>query len=149
MATIRELRRAADMTQAELAAEIGRSQKDVSRWEKGQVKPGVDALRALAKVFGVPMESISTPRLLTTREVLTSEGYDSTTPAERRAIVKGEQVKEYSKWGRYPTTYQRLAERLPSEWWAIYSAEHLADIIDLLERAYSDGISAGKAKQED
>lgn len=149
MATIRELRRAADMTQAELAAEIGRSQKDVSRWEKGQVKPGVDALRALAKVFGVPMESISTPRLLTTREVLTSEGYDSTTPAERRAIVKGEQVKEYSKWGRYPTTYQRLAERLPSEWWAIYSAEHLADIIDLLERAYSDGVTFGRANKEE
>lgn len=149
MANLKDLRRAADMTQAELAERIGRTQKDISRWEKGQVKPGVDALRALAQVFGVPMESITTPRLLSTRDVLTQEGYDATTPAERRAMVKAEQVREYSKLGRYQTTYERLAERIPSEWWAIYSAEHLADIIDLLERAYSDGVTAGKTKREE
>lgn len=148
MATIKDLRRAADMTQAELAEQLGCTQKDVSRWERGQVKPGVDTLRALSKVFGVTMDSITTPRLLTVKQVLSQEGYDSTTPAERRAILKGEQVKEYSKWGRYPATYQRLAERIPSEWWALYSAEHIADMIDLLEKAYSDGVAYGRGHGE-
>ncbi len=149
MATLKDLRRAADMTQAELAAQLGCTQKDVSRWERGQVKPGVDTLRALSQVFGVPMDSITTPRILTAKQVLTKEGYDSTTPAERRAILKGEQVKEYSKWGHYPTTYQRLAARIPSEWWALYSAEHLADMIDLLERAHSDGIRYGRSHPDE
>lgn len=148
MATLKDLRRAADMTQAELAERLGCTQKDVSRWERGQIKPGVDTLRSLAQVFGVPMDSITTPRLLTTKQVLAKEGYEITTPAERRAIVKAEQVKEYSKWGRYPTTYRRLAERIPSEWWALYSAEHIADMIDLLERAYSDGVAYGRANPE-
>lgn len=149
MVTIRDLRRAADMTQTELAEKIGCTQKDVSRWERGQVKPSAETLRALSKVFGVSMDSITTPRKLKMKQVLTKSAYTCLDASHRRSIVKYEQVREYSKWGDHGDTFSKLTGRIPAEWWALYSAEHLADIIDLLERSYSDGVTYGRGHAED
>jgi DNA-binding XRE family transcriptional regulator len=39
------------MTQTELAKATGVSQKDVSRWENGEIKPGVESLKKLASAL--------------------------------------------------------------------------------------------------
>jgi transcriptional regulator with XRE-family HTH domain len=56
--TIRELRRAANLTQAELAERIGVSKMSISHWETGRNEPSARQLRALATSFKVAMESI-------------------------------------------------------------------------------------------
>ena len=44
---IRTLRRKADLTQEELAAQIGVSCQSVSRWEQGTTYPDMELLRCL------------------------------------------------------------------------------------------------------
>ncbi len=58
MKTIRELRRAAGMTQLELAVRVGVTPVTVYNWERGRYEPKASQLRALAHVFGVSMDPI-------------------------------------------------------------------------------------------
>ena len=55
---LRAARRAAGMTQAQLAAAIGCSQKDVSRWEAGQIEPGVLTVKKMAQALGCSMDDL-------------------------------------------------------------------------------------------
>lgn len=73
------------------------------------------------------------------RETLTREAYEVLTAAERRHTMKVEQAKECSGWRKYPTTCGRLVSRIPEEWWEQYSAEHIGEVMALLEIAYRDG----------
>ena len=52
------LRRGRGMTQAQLAKQLGVSDKAVSKWENGRAKPTVNTLRRLAALFQVPMEDL-------------------------------------------------------------------------------------------
>jgi len=49
-------RLAAKMSQAALARAIGTSQSRVSKWERGEETPRVDALRRIAKATGRQLE---------------------------------------------------------------------------------------------
>ena len=51
-------RLASGMTQGQLAEQIGCSQKDVSRWERGARTPRVETLAKIADVFGCQMEDL-------------------------------------------------------------------------------------------
>lgn len=51
-------RMAADMTQGQMAAALGCSQKDVSRWERGVHSPRVDVLIKMADVLGCPIDAL-------------------------------------------------------------------------------------------
>ncbi len=56
--SIAKLRKAAGMTQSELAAKLDVSSKAVSKWENGQGYPDITTLPALATVFGVTIDYI-------------------------------------------------------------------------------------------
>ena len=47
------------MTQRELAAAIGASHMSVYHWEAGRNEPSARQLKALARIFAVPMEAIA------------------------------------------------------------------------------------------
>ncbi len=51
-------RKAARLSQEELAARVGVSRQAVSKWELGDATPEVDKLLALAKVFGVTTDEL-------------------------------------------------------------------------------------------
>lgn len=143
MPTIKDLRRARDMTQQELAQILDCTQKDISRWERGEIKPSADTLRKIAEAFDLSMDEVTpSPRKLKLRDVLTPEGAKETTPAERRLMLKQLQVREYSQWGRFRDTFSRLCEYIPTEWYLLYSAEHIAEVIDLIAKSYGDGKKA-------
>ena len=55
---ILELRSKAGLSQAELAAEIGVTNKAVSKWEVGKAKPGLDKIRKLAAVVQISVEEL-------------------------------------------------------------------------------------------
>lgn len=78
------------------------------------------------------------------RDTLTKEAYEALTAEERRHILKVEQAKECSGWRRYPTTCSKLVDRIPSEWWSTYSAQHIGEIMALLKSAHDDGITYGR-----
>lgn len=58
MQTIRELREAAGLTQAQLAARLGLAPATIYAWEARKNEPRASQLRALAKLFGVSMDDI-------------------------------------------------------------------------------------------
>lgn len=51
-----ELRRAASMTQIELAQKLNYSDKAVSKWERGESVPDVAVLKQIADLFGVSVD---------------------------------------------------------------------------------------------
>jgi transcriptional regulator with XRE-family HTH domain len=53
---IRDLRKAAGMTQAEFATKACVSRDKVTRWETGRKAPGVEALVMVARVLGTSMD---------------------------------------------------------------------------------------------
>lgn len=52
------LRKAANMTQTELAEKLNVSRQAVSRWEMGTAKPEVDTLIAMSDLFGVTLDDL-------------------------------------------------------------------------------------------
>lgn len=147
--TVKDIRESLGLTQAEFAQKLGTTQIGVSRWETGNVSPGIDYLRKIAELGGCAIEDITpTVRQLKMREVLTREAYEALTAQERRDLLKIEQAKEYSGWRRYPSTMHALMDRIPSDWWDKYNAQHLGEIMALLKASYDDGVTHGRAGED-
>lgn len=53
-----ELRKKADLSQTELAWQLGVTNKAVSKWENGKAKPGTETIRKLAGLFGVSVDTL-------------------------------------------------------------------------------------------
>ena len=53
--TIRQLREAGKLTQADLAARIGVSSKTISKWETGKGLPDISLLQPLAQTLGISL----------------------------------------------------------------------------------------------
>jgi transcriptional regulator with XRE-family HTH domain len=57
--TIRHLRKAAGLTQRQLAEAMGVNHMSIYHWESGRNEPSARQLKTLAEVFVVPMEAIA------------------------------------------------------------------------------------------
>ena len=57
--TIKALREDRNMTQAELAAQIGVSSKTVSKWENNMATPELDKLIGMKKIFDVSLDELA------------------------------------------------------------------------------------------
>ena len=68
-ARLAELRKAAGLSQTELARLVGESQQNIAFWEQSEKPPRSDVLLNLAKVLGVSVE-----KLLTDEEVRPKRG---------------------------------------------------------------------------
>lgn len=55
------LRTRSNITQADLGAMLNYSDKNISKWERGESLPDAFALVRLSKIFGVPVDYILTP----------------------------------------------------------------------------------------
>lgn len=58
---IREARKRAGLTQAELAARAGTTQSGVARWESGRTSPSLDDVRRLIRLCGLDIEVAIVP----------------------------------------------------------------------------------------
>ncbi len=55
---ILEIRSELGLTQQEMADRLSVTRQAVSRWENGETAPGIDTLKLIAEVFGVPVNMI-------------------------------------------------------------------------------------------
>lgn len=55
------LRKGRELTQEQLAEQLGVSRQSVSKWESGQVIPEVEKIVALSKTFNVTLDSLLKP----------------------------------------------------------------------------------------
>ncbi len=56
---IKQLREAAGMTQAELAAKMQLTTPSITKWELGRANPTYDNLIQLAEIFGVSLDEVA------------------------------------------------------------------------------------------
>jgi hypothetical protein len=73
------------------------------------------------------------------KDVLTREAYECLTPSHRRLLVKVAQAREYSKWGKYPTTCEAIMQHLPDDIWERYTSKQIGEIMDIIYDAYVAG----------
>jgi transcriptional regulator with XRE-family HTH domain len=52
---IRNARRRAGVTQSELASRLGKSQSEIGRWERGEVKPSFETLQRVVRACGLEL----------------------------------------------------------------------------------------------
>lgn len=83
-------------------------------------------------------ERTITMKKLKMKDVFTREAYEGLTAEERRHQLKIEQAKECSGLRSYPDTCAAVLDRIPTEWWDKYSAEHIGDVMRLLKESYDD-----------
>ena len=85
------LRKAAGLSQIELASAIGETQQNVAYWEQSEYPPRADVLPRLAKALGVRVEDVI--------------GLDTTSPPRRPGPV-GRAQKAFEKVARLPRRQQ-------------------------------------------
>lgn len=55
---IKAARKAAGVTQAELAEKLGVYQKDISRWEKGEIQPSLNAFAEICRALDTSADTL-------------------------------------------------------------------------------------------
>ena len=59
MLRIREVRRSKEITQIELARQVGVAQASLSEWESGKTKPTLDSFIKLGKALGCSLDYLA------------------------------------------------------------------------------------------
>lgn len=95
------LRRAAEMTQAELAEAVGVPQANIAFWEFSEKPPRSDVLPRLAAVLGVSVEVLLTPSAAPPK------------PARKRG-PKGRLLRAFEAAASLPKRQQQLVEQFVS-----------------------------------
>lgn len=103
------IRRAHHLTQEQLAAKLFVTRQAVSRWERGEVTPGIDMMKLIAAVTGEPL-----PHLLEMPEHYCQSCGMILTPEDCGTDATGATTDHYCKWcydhGKY--TYETTMEAM-------------------------------------
>ena len=85
-----QARKAAGLTQADVAAKLNVSRQAVSRWESGQSKPSTERLLALGELYGVSIDQLlntgnaEVPAVEVAPDLLEAESTEPVIPEKRR-----------------------------------------------------------------
>lgn len=89
---LRQLRKAAGLTQGELAEKLGHSQSAVSQWESGKTALTIEWMRILARLLGCQpadfLEDRDNPDRLDEEERLLIQRYRNASAAERETLLR-------------------------------------------------------------
>lgn len=55
---LKSIRKNKGLTQVQLAAKIGCTQKDISRWENGERVPNIQSLKSIAEALGCKLDDL-------------------------------------------------------------------------------------------
>ena len=105
------VRRAHNLTQEELATRLYVTRQAVSRWERGEVTPGIDMVKLIASVPGEPLA-----QLLELPEHYCESCGMALAPTDYGTDAEGHPTDHYCKWCyeggsyTYPTTMDAMIE---------------------------------------
>ena len=135
------------MKQIDLAKLSGVNVRQINRLVVGESKlenTTAKNLLAIASALSMTVEELILDDSESPIKVTFTSEADDLPPEEKRSILKVERAKDYSGWRRYPTTCGKLLDRIPDDWWDKYSSRHIGEVMRLLEKAYSEGLDAGR-----
>jgi transcriptional regulator with XRE-family HTH domain len=84
---LREARRRAGLSQAELARRAGKPLSSIGRWERGEVRPSLETLRELVRACGLELTFHLANADLEHHDLTLIERALTRTPAERVAVA--------------------------------------------------------------
>jgi transcriptional regulator with XRE-family HTH domain len=113
---IKTVRENAGLTQAELAEKIGVAQQIVSRWEKGDRKPKLEALEKISEACNVKLSALLT---------------DHSSKLSR--------ARNESGYAAYGSTCAAIFEQIPYKLIDSLTAGQLAVIAQIIDKAYQSG----------
>ena len=148
--TLKEALSEVGMKQVELAKLSGVNVRQINRIVAGESKlENITAknLLAISSALNMTVEELMSNEPGPSVKISFTSEADALSPEERCMLLKGEMAKDYSGWRRYPTTCEKLMDRIPSEWWDNYSARHIGEVMRLLEKTYSEGLDNGRASK--
>ncbi|MEX2803824.1 helix-turn-helix transcriptional regulator [Streptococcus sp. H31] len=70
---LKELRLEANLSQKQIAYELGVSQQSYARWETGKHEPTLNTLKKVSKFFKIPIEELLSDKSLSLERILSSE----------------------------------------------------------------------------
>ena len=82
---IYQLRKEKNLTQQELADQLGVSRQAVSRWEMGTAKTEIESLASLSRIFGITVDELLTGEQAAVEAVPVAE--EKTKPSPRKWII--------------------------------------------------------------
>lgn len=121
------VRRANNLTQEQLAAKLYVTRQAVSRWERGEVTPGIDMMKLIAAVTGEPLS-----HLLEMPEHYCQSCGMILTPDDCGTDAAGATTDHYCKWcydhGKYTyeTTMEAMIEDCAPRHWHVARRSRLA-----------------------
>ena len=138
--TIREVRRAARLSQQEVAKCLGISISTLNQWEMGVKNPRVGTEEIIHRIHIL--------------DHLTADGRDALAAGEMTwneadASYKFQTVKRRSKCGSYNDIFSSIWGRIPEEVEEACSVEALTELVDNIKAAYDDGVEHGKGEKEE
>lgn len=126
------------ITQTELSKISGVNLRQISSLATGASK--------LENTTGKNLLAISSALGITIEELLLSDDGQidniandakKLQPIDRSSFIKYERAKDYSGWRCYPATCSKLIDQIPTDWWSIYSAKHIGEVMRLLQQSQS------------
>lgn len=96
---LRDARLNKEMTQQDVADRFGVNKGTVSAWEKGRGDPGAVRLRSLCRLYGIPMDSAFSDKVLSPASVEIATQFEGLNERQRATVLglwsaytKGEQL---------------------------------------------------------
>jgi transcriptional regulator with XRE-family HTH domain len=97
---LREARRRAGLSQAELARRAGKPTSTIGRWERGEVLPSLETLRAVVRACGLELTFQVAKADLELHDLTLIERSLDRTPAERVAAAASSAAAIERLWAR-------------------------------------------------
>ena len=132
---IKKVRRAAGMTQQELADRLGISYVGVSQWETDKRNPKQDTLVRIANALNVPVSYLCGPdRFIPNRELLrTLSGMSSQASINREAALRSNDYESLTRWEKVAIDLEQLKKQFTDAYSALpEDAEKLMELFELL-----------------
>lgn len=141
--TLKEALSEVGMKQTELSALSGVNIRQINRIAVGESQlenSTVKNVMAISSALKMTVEELVLGSSDASAKISFTPAADDFSPDERRFVLKVERAKDFSGWRRYPTTCGKLLDYIPDDWWDKYSAQHIGEVMRLLQAAYSAGL---------
>lgn len=143
MATLKEVRKLAGMTQKELADKMRTNPRLIQKYESGEYaleNMTAQTISSLEDSLGISLNEMEAlDASIFTKEVTSAIKNGDMTLSDAVAASKFSEIKKLSEIGGFEATFYANYKRIPSDLLHKLTPKETADLVDAFYKCYSDG----------